>query len=139
MLSELREPGTGHPRRDGKRSENNQERIQENFWHWNKRMDRMMKRQQFIENWKNFKGFHHFYLGLMLVIIAFVMIWIYWYFAVLLFFAGTVLLLDDFYQHVRQQIDPDYCSPLHRWYAKYLWQKYAWIRKLNEWIDELFS
>jgi len=139
MLSGLREPGAGRARSDGRRGEINQARVQENFWHWNRRMDRMMKKTTWLEQWKNFKGFHHFYLGVMLIILAFLLVWINWFLAIILFFVGIVLIVDDFYQHVRQQVDPDYQSPLHRWYVKYLWEKYAWIRRLNEWIDELFS
>ena len=63
---------------------------------------------------------HHFYWGIILDFIAF--LWLCYsprYHAfgyVPLFIVGTLIVVDDMYQHHRQKREPDYTSPVHDWY-----------------------
>lgn len=85
------------------------------------------------------KGFHHFYLGLVLSLAAF------WgmlrsgsaLFPVI-FFVSLLIMIDDFIQHWIQKTTKDYLSPLHLLYAETLY-KIKFIRKLNEFIDKIFG
>jgi len=84
---------------------------------------------------------HHFYWGVILLVIAFILtfieaipIWIIYSLDVIAF----ALIIDDIYQHIRQRKDRAYHSPIHILYGKYLW-KIPWIQKLNKWVDKLFG
>ena len=72
---------------------------------------------------------HHGYLGLGLVILALVLS------SVVVMGIGTVLLLDDAWQHHRQQTVSEYLSPLHRLYLV-LYTRWPWLRKVGEWLDK---
>lgn len=77
------------------------------------------------------REWHHGYLGLALVGAAAALKW------PSLLVVGFWLTLDDAYQHLRQESDPDYRSPLHRWYVAYLWPLPP-IQALNRWLDRVF-
>jgi len=75
---------------------------------------------------------HHGYYGLILIALSyFLSSWV-------LYGIGAVLLVDDAYQHLRQEHDPTYYSPIHRLYVELLWQ-FEFIRKLNRFFDRLFG
>jgi len=85
------------------------------------------------------RGFHHFYLGLFFAILSFFFIWtkVSDWFDYVLFGTGSWLMIDDFYQHMRQRKQPKYKSPLHRLYG--FFYKISFIKKLNEVFDKLFG
>ena len=86
------------------------------------------------------KGVHHFYIGLILGLIGFLLIftpcpaWIVW----TLIGLGLILMLDDAYQHLRQRKEPEYHSPIHRLYG-WFYSRIGFLRKLNRIIDKLFG
>jgi hypothetical protein len=49
---------------------------------------------------------------------------------------GAWVLADDIYQHLRQAWQPGYDSSVHRWYVRTLY-RWAWVRRLNAWLDGL--
>ena len=75
---------------------------------------------------------HHGYYGLVLLGLAY--IFSSWW----LYGIGALLLIDDAYQHLRQEHDPDYHSPIHQLYVELLW-RFEFIRKLNRFFDRLFE
>lgn len=86
------------------------------------------------------KGFHHMYLGLLMVLAGFLVL-IYkqdkiW--SALLAGGGLWLVLDDWFQHWKQITEPAYRSFLHRMYGKLLY-RFTWICKLNELADRIFG
>ena len=85
-----------------------------------------------------FKGIHHFYIGLVLLLIGFILIWKVLWLAIFLLIVGLILIIDDAYQHIIQRWKPEYLSPLHKVYGK-IYRKYKWIRKLNKFFDKLFG
>ncbi len=90
------------------------------------------------QNNKFYKGWHHFYLGLLLELVSFyllfhVVVWV----GCVVFLIGLIMILDDFYQHWRQESDINYHSPLHRLYANF--KKPTWMAKLNVFIDRIFG
>jgi len=85
-----------------------------------------------------FKGWHHYYMGLILCLLGFPLIWYIPIFAGLLILLGLICIIDDAYQHIRQQWQPEYLSPLHTFYGKYLW-KLEWVQRLNKWFDNLLG
>jgi len=85
-----------------------------------------------------FKGWHHFYLGLILCAIGFPLIWMTPVLAGCLILMGLICIIDDAYQHIRQQWEPEYLSPLHQFYSKYLWPM-KWVQKLNKLADKLMG
>lgn len=90
------------------------------------------------------KGFHHFYLGIILLIIAFLLLFTKVNDALVIVtaIAATILCVDDFFQHWKQYRtstpDPNYKSPLHRLYIYFLYNV-SIIRKLNDFFDKLFG
>lgn len=89
------------------------------------------------KNKSDFPGVHHFYLGMALALLAFFLIWIQTPFACLLFFIGLWLMGDDFYQHVRIRYDPNYRSPLHRWF-RFIY-RFQWVKNITRFFDHLFG
>ena len=90
-----------------------------------------------LKDW--FLGIHHLYLGLIFVLIAFLILATgHNIIAVILFIFGLIAVIDDFYQHLRQNYDPKYHSPLHRLYG-HIYSRSKIIRKLNKWTDKLFG
>jgi 4-hydroxybenzoate polyprenyltransferase len=90
-----------------------------------------------MENW--FKGYHHFYTGIILAIAGFVLMGNGWYWTGLFVIAvGIIVILDDVWQHFRQKNNPEYHSPLHRLYV-YIWKKSAFIRWLNRIADKILG
>ena len=85
-----------------------------------------------------FPGVHHLYLGLILILIAFFILATgHNTIAIILFLCGLIAVIDDFYQHFRQNSQPSYHSPLHRLYGKIY--KYKIIQWLNRLADKLFG
>ena len=83
---------------------------------------------------------HHFYWGWLLMLIFFVLIFVEWipiWFLVVGFSVSGILCADDILQHIKQRKDRTYRSPIHQFYAKYLWP-IPWVQKLNKWFDNLF-
>jgi len=86
-----------------------------------------------------FRGFHHYYLGLLLLLIGFFLLWLLsTWIALIISLVGGYICGDDFYQHARQRSDIVYRSPLHRLYG-YLYMKFSFIRRLNKLIDRVFG
>ena len=75
---------------------------------------------------------HHAYWGALLVLAAWPM------HLVPLAALGTVLLLDDAWQHAVQRFGdwPAYRSPLHIAYG-WVYRRWAWVRRLNAWLDRV--
>jgi hypothetical protein len=83
---------------------------------------------------------HHFWIGILMLISAFYGVFhgwsIYLIWVVVIF--GGWLIIDEICQHVKQQSDPEYRSPVNRLYTKTLW-KIPLIRAINIWFDKLFG
>jgi len=74
---------------------------------------------------------HHAYLGVALALIGLAFDWR------ALAWAGVAILADDSVQHAAQRwwLGPQSrLSLLHRLYGKTLY-RWAWVRRLNEWLD----
>jgi hypothetical protein len=101
-----------------------------------------------------YKGFHHFFIGVALgiiglcsMLIGFTILMgmspdIFW--ADFFLCAGTVevilalwVAIDDYLQHRRQRKNPEYRSLLNRWYVSTV-GRIPWVAKLNEWADRQF-
>ncbi len=85
----------------------------------------------------DFPGVHHFYLGMALALVAFFLIWLNTPFACLLFFLSLWLMGDDFYQHVRIRTEPNYRSPLHRWF--HVIYRLRLVRAITRFFDRLLG
>jgi hypothetical protein len=89
------------------------------------------------------KGFHHFYLGITLLLIGFLLIWKSIILSVLITILGIVITTDDLYQHYRIRIQPDYTSPLHNLYILFLKSIpnsiSVFIIKINNWFDTILN
>ena len=85
----------------------------------------------------DFKGVHHFYLGLVFVLVGFFLIWVHWIPSTILMVSGTVMLWDDFYQHTRKRKEPEYQSPLHRLFS--LFYRFEIVRKITGFFDRIFG
>ena len=86
-------------------------------------------------------GFHHFYIGMFLILVSFILRIKRWgqrVVVIVLFLLGYIISVDDFYQHIRQQIEPEYHSPLHRLYGE-VYSRSKLIRKLNKAADKVFG
>ena len=86
------------------------------------------------------KAFHHWYIGLAILIADFYLIWSRWAPAWLnwsLFWLAWIIMTDDFYQHMRQRNHPEYRSPLHKLYG--MFYKIKFIRWLNGIFDWIFG
>ena len=86
------------------------------------------------------KGMHHFYIGLAIILISFFLIWkdVSTTMVLIIFWIGSVILLDDFHQHMRQRTEPKYYSPLHRLYG-WFYSRSKILRWLNRIADKLFG
>lgn len=87
------------------------------------------------------RGWHHGYLALVMMAVA-LLLSIFtmangWFCAGLYTF-GNWVLVDDLYQHLRQRKEPEYRSPLHRFYGRTIWQ-WRWVQALNAWADRIFG
>ncbi len=96
------------------------------------------------------KGFHHGYIGWVLLIIGFLLVFSPLPFIVSLttMMSGLVIFLDDYIQHWRQRTKPEYQSWLH---MAYVWsirkmlksKRFSWLGKIivtvNGWYDKLFG
>lgn len=78
---------------------------------------------------------HHAYIGALLVLVGLIGGWLGFALQAL----GFVLTADDLWQHMVQTFgDDDYQSPLHRFYARYLWPL-RWVQRLTRGLDRLFE
>ena len=82
---------------------------------------------------------HHLYWGLICVFVAlvasfFAPLWAFWIIWPV-YIIGVLMILDDLYQHMRQVKEPDYHSPIHQIYVKYL--RRGFIIKLEKLVDGL--
>jgi len=85
------------------------------------------------------KGFHHLYAGILVLLVGFLLLWSHKIIAVILMAAGMLVMLDDIHQHIIQVfLEPEYRSPLHRLYGKYLWNIPA-VKWLNRFVDRLLG
>ena len=86
------------------------------------------------------KGFHHFYLSIMIDLIAFRLIWtkVPVWIVVFIFGVSLWIKVDDIYQHIRQREDPDYRSFFHRWYG-HIYRACNVVRFLNRVFDKIFG
>ncbi len=87
------------------------------------------------------RGFHHFYVGMILLLSGFLLVvftelfvWI----GIALVIIGNLICIDDLLQHFIQKFNPEYRSPLNRFYGKTLWKIPA-VRRVNEWVDRLLG
>ncbi len=90
-----------------------------------------------MEKW--FKGWHHLYLGIILLIVGFFLMGFGWYrigFSIMI--AGIVCIVDDTMQHFKQRKDSEYHSPLHIAYG-FIYARLKFIRWLNKKVDWLFG
>ena len=79
----------------------------------------------------NWKQFHHGYLGAAAIVIGLV------FGKSMLLIGGIYVLHDDLSQHLIQwATKSEYQSPLKILYG-YFYRKWAWVRKVNEWLDNL--
>jgi len=85
----------------------------------------------------DFKGVHHFYLGLFLDLIGFLFIWVTLWVAITLLIIAQWLVIDDTWQHIRKRSNPEYESPVHRLFK--LIYKWNWVQKTTEWFDKLLG
>ena len=89
-------------------------------------------------NYKYFKGFHHFYLGIIVLMLGFIAVFTASSFlSIMLYLLGIYILSDDYYQHMRQRWDKDYHSPLHRFYVRCFKNKF--ILACNRFLDKIFG
>ena len=75
---------------------------------------------------------HHLYYGIALMGLG-----IYLHNPIV-FGIGFIIFLDDVIQHAKNVKNPEYHSPLHVLYGKYLYPV-PWIQRLNKWADNMFS
>ena len=86
------------------------------------------------------RGVQHFYIGMLLLLVAFVLL----VFVErktegdLLFMIGLIVVTDDYYQHRRQLDEPTYRSPLNRLFAATLW-RLGFVRWLTSIADKVFG
>lgn len=86
------------------------------------------------------KGFHHFYIGWVMLLVAFYFL-VFREMAMTSYIIGSIgmlLCIDDYLQHDKQLEDPDYRSPLHRLYG-FFYARSEILRWLNGIVDELFG
>jgi len=84
------------------------------------------------------KGFHHFYLGLVFMLLGFLAYWQAFVAGIFVFVLGLILCVDDFVQHAIGRFKPEYKSPLHKLYG-FIYSKSKVIRWLNKLADKLFG
>ena len=79
-------------------------------------------------------GGHHFYWGIIVLVIGFAVLFplprSQWAWCLIPFAIGLHWIIDDIYQHIRQKWEPEYVSPVHRWY----WAVLTWmLRRTTPW------
>ena len=84
------------------------------------------------------RGFHHFYIGMILILLWFIILIYRESNFTLMLIAGLTIAIDDAVQHYKQLKDPKYRSLLHKLYGKTLY-KLGFIRKLNALFDKVFG
>ena len=80
---------------------------------------------------------HHFYVGILALLLVFVLIWktatALWVLVALTLF-GLWMVIDDLYQHwIQTRKDPTYRSPVNRLYRKLFGKLHV---KIAEWIED---
>ena len=87
-----------------------------------------------------FSHFHHYYIGLFLLMIAFILLgYSFIITSLIVFILGLWILIDDYWQHFIQTTrDKNYHSLLHKLYG-YIYSRSKLIRWLNEMADRLFE
>lgn len=95
-------------------------------------------------------GIHHAYLGMVLMLTGFYLIFypnIHWSLSLGLILIGAWLFIDDYYQHWKQRSNRFYRSPIHRFYnwimrIMLLSDNFYWlghlILRINSFFDNLF-
>lgn len=90
-----------------------------------------------MEKW--FKGWHHYYLGIILLILGFIIMGCGWYrTGISIIISGLITIVDDAIQHFKQRKNPEYHSPLHKLYG-FIYSGSKFIRWLNKQADKLFG
>jgi hypothetical protein len=84
------------------------------------------------------KGFHHYYIGLVLLLLGFWLVWKSLFISYILCVSGLTIIIDDYFQHVCGKTNPKYKSPLHRLYG-WFYSRSSFIRKLNYLFDKVFG
>lgn len=86
------------------------------------------------------RGVHHFYLGVLFLLVAFVLLVFVGHKTEgdLFFMIGLVIVIDDYYQHRRQLVEPSYRSPLNRLFVATLW-RIGFVRRLTGIVDRIFG
>ena len=89
-------------------------------------------------NHKFYKGWHHYYLGLIIMVVGFYLLFhVQAWVAILLAILGLYIACDDFYQHWRQNHQVGYHSPLHMLYVRI--KKPLWLIWVNDKIDSILG
>ena len=86
-------------------------------------------------------GVHHFYYGMLLILVAFILAMLRKrrkIVTIILFVLGFIITADDGYQHLRNELEPEYRSPIHNLYGV-IYRKSSLIRKANRWLDKVFG
>lgn len=88
---------------------------------------------------QDFPGVHHAYLGLVIMLVGFIaLFFVPNWLAIPVTVIGLIIFIDDFIQHLVRKVDPDYTSPLHKFYVKYLYPIQI-IRLITDILDDLFG
>ena len=89
-------------------------------------------------NHKYCHGWHHLYLGVIIILVGFRLLFtLPVAFSLVTVAIGLYVMADDYYQHFRQNSEIDYHSPLHRLYAGI--KKPLWIVWINNRLDDIFK
>jgi len=86
-------------------------------------------------------GVHHFYYGMVMILVAFVLAMLRKrkkILTIILFVLGFIIAGDDGYQHIRHEVDPAYRSPVHKFYNIF-YERSSALRKFNHWLDGVFG
>jgi len=91
---------------------------------------------------ESLQGVHHFYLGLLLVLIGFFMLWAPkpWVAVagIVICLLGVWIALDDFWQHAMQRfVQPGYDSPLKTLFSKCS-RQFPLLGRVTNFIDAVF-
>lgn len=91
---------------------------------------------------ESLQGVHHFYLGLLLALIGFLMLWAPkpWVTVagIVIGLLGIWIMLDDLWQHAMQRfVQPGYASPLKTLFFKCS-RQFPLIGHMTEFVDALF-
>lgn len=91
---------------------------------------------------ESLQGVHHFYLGLLLALIGFFMLWAPkpWVAiaGIAIVLLGVWIALDDLWQHAMERfVQPDYDSPLKTLFLKYS-RQFPLLGRVTNFIDAAF-